>query len=197
MLLVRGPYRFSPFASRVFPLPNRLFRTHRRMKDTIHVPYACPKLTPCDVKSFFPSLKHPVGLVTSLRICTKRVCGLQRIEIIAKHYCTHTRTHTSTRMRFFCMRPLLLLYDSVDFSPRACTPGAVTLLLRIYLLENYRGDRCSRRQRRERVREASCTPTTRWFCFFQGWARGHMFKGAKPELREFRYHLPMYNRTVH
>lgn len=63
-----------------------------------------------------------------------------------------------------------------------------------YLLENYRVDRCSARRERGKT---SCTPTTRWFCFFQGWARGHMYKGAKPELGEFRHHLLISNRTVH
>lgn len=67
----------------------------------------------------------------------KRVCGLQRIEIIAKTllyiYEYTADIHTRARMRFFCMRPLLLLYDSVDFSPRACAPGTATLLLRIFV----------------------------------------------------------------
>jgi len=89
--------------------------------------------------------------------------------------------------RYLQLLLLLCTIDSTDFYARACVcmcvHPAATLLLGIYLLENYRGDRCSKRaheRNREGKRDKLHADESRWFCFFQGWARGHvMYKGAK------------------
>lgn len=172
----------------------------------IHVPYACPQNSPPVTSNLFFFLfpKTP-GWSCDVTVCTNTrgtgVCvwsGLQRIGIIGKNILLYTPGSFA-----YDPSPLLLLYDSaVAFSPRARVHPALQPFYLGYLLENYRGDRwCRRREREKRGgMVASCALTTGQvvlFCFFSRvgtWTR--VFKGAKPELGEFRHHLPVSDRTA-
>lgn len=131
------------------------------------------KLTPCDVKSFFFS-KTPgwscdvtTGVYNStIIICVYNMCAVFKGLKLSPNY------FIGIHICALCCC-YLLLYDSVDFSARerarACAPGIATLLLRIFVGKLPRRPVFEERE----GKEASCSPTARWFDFFQGWARGH------------------------
>lgn len=187
---VRGPFcyfslhiAYTPSSKPV--VPHTVVQYGRYDPRALRVP---PKLTPCDVKSFFYPRNTRLVLWRHYIYIYINETGVWSSKDwnYRKHYCTHCSSFAYTLYyHYYC--------TTLWISLRICVHPVLQPFYLGYLLENYRVDRCSRRERGK----ASCVLTTRWFCFFQGWARGHMYKGAKPELREFRHHLPNSNRTVH